>query len=259
MYITIGRDPKSNIVITGQDTVSFNHATIEYTNGSYLFIDDSSNGTLINGQRLHHSSCSLKPGDVIMLAGVCQLKWERIFNEVNGVQPQHKPVDRPTQMMNRGYNVPQQQYQSPQYQAPQPQYPAPQPQYQAPQPQYQQQPANPNPAPSSNKPAISERELNKWNWGAFLTGWLWGVFNNVYWTLVALIPIPFVALIVNIIAGVKGTRQAWENGKWKDEEFAEFAKKQHGWAIAGFIIFGGSIALAIILWSTIIAAFASIF
>ncbi len=247
MYITIGRDPKSNIVITGQDTVSFNHATIEYTGGSYLFIDDSSNGTLVNGQKLHHSSCPIRPGDVIMLAGVYQLKWERIFNEVNGGQPQHKPIDRPTQMMNNGYNIPHQHYQ-----APQPQY---QPQYQ--QPQYQPQPAPPTPA-ASNTPAVSERELNKWNWGAFLLGWLWGVFNNVYWMLIALIPIPIIALIVNIIAGIKGTRQAWDNGKWRDEEFEAFAKKQRGWAIAGFIVLGVSLLSTIILWSAIVGIIAAL-
>lgn len=238
MYITIGRDPKSNIVITGQDTVSFNHATIEYTGGSYLFIDDSSNGTLVNGQKLHHSSCPIRPGDVIMLAGVYQLKWELILNEVNGGQ-QQKPIDRPTQMMNNGYDIPQQRYQ-------------------APQPQYQPQPASPVAAASSPAPAVSERELNKWNWGAFLLGWIWGVFNNVYWTLIALIPIPLIGLIVNIIAGIKGTRQSWENGKWRDEDFAEFAKKQRGWAIAGFIILGTSILLSVLMWTTIIAVIGSI-
>lgn len=268
MYITIGRNPQSDIVITGYDVVSYDHATIEYENGNYLFIDDSSNGTYIGDERINHESRPVKPGDPVMLAGRCPLDWNLVLNKVKAMGGNiGSPVpetSRPTMP-----HVQQQPVTPPQPSNP------PQPSYTPPQnnqPQYMQshntgdkymQSHNTGDMGSSStgdavRRRFHEREINQWNWGAFLLSWIWGIFNNVYWTLIALIPIPLVGLVVSIIAGVKGTRQSWENGKWQDADIEAFQKKQKGWMIAGFIVLGVAILLPIIMWSTIINALAAI-
>ena len=264
MYITVGRNPQSDIVITGYDVVSYDHATIEYLDGKFLFIDDSSNGSLVNGRFLNHESCPINEPDSILLAGVCPLRWEQIYNHV----PNLPNAGRRTQVYaarnlagSQGQPYQPQQPQ-PAYQPQQPVQPMPlqQPVYNAPQPvapavQQPQQPVAVSNA--SQKYTMTPQSLDKWNWGAFLLSWIWGIFNNVYWTLVALIPIPLVGLIVAIIAGVKGTRQSWENGHWNEANYNEFAQKQHNWAIAGLIVLLLSFVGTIIFWSTILGLLAS--
>lgn len=238
MYITVGRNPQSNIVIRDCNVVSYDHATIEYENGQFLFIDDSSNGTIINGYRINHASRPIAPGDNIMLAGVFHLDWNLIVSKVPNFMPPSNDYDRPTvshisketELMNSGsYNSDGRNVTR----------------------------ADNNPVDLVDSEASHENmQLDKWNWGAFLLGWIWGVFNNVYWTLIALIPIPLCALIVNIIVGIKGTRQAWENGNWKVADYQRFKKKQHQWAVAGFIVLGICILLTII-YSAVVVSFLS--
>ena len=51
--ITIGRNPSSTICISEDyDIVSNDHAEIVQQGGELTFIDHSSNGTLINGQKI---------------------------------------------------------------------------------------------------------------------------------------------------------------------------------------------------------------
>ena len=58
--ITIGRNPQSTIVVDAQyTTVSGLHATIT-RNGNVLTLEDhSTNGTYINGQKIHHASATI--------------------------------------------------------------------------------------------------------------------------------------------------------------------------------------------------------
>lgn len=247
MYFTVGRNPQSNIVITGYDVVSFDHATLEYEGGQWLFIDDSSNGTMVNGQLFHHASCPIKQGDVIMLAGVCPLQWERIAALVpQAAQPQAPINSRPTQMYTPQPEPRQQAPQPQQYQ--QPQY---QPQYQPQQQQYSQPQVQPQAQHSQQQNVASnkdlERNLDKWNWGAFCLGWIWGVFNNAYLMLIGLLPIA--NLVMAIIGGIKGTRWAWEGGNWKPEDYDRFASRQKGWMIAGLIVLGLSVLSSIMVFS----------
>lgn len=233
MYFTVGRNPQSNIVITGYDVVSFDHATLEYEGGQWLFIDDSSNGSLVNGQLFHHASCPIKQGDVIMLAGVCPLPWERIQALVPQAAPQPAMNSRPTQMYTpQAEPQPQQAYQQPAYQQPQQQY---------------QQPAYQQPQPQQQKKVNLDRELDKWNWGAFCLGWIWGIFNNAYLMLIGLLPIA--NIVMAIIGGIKGTRWAWEGGHWKEEDYQRFADRQKGWMIAGLIVLGLFVLSTIMLFS----------
>ena len=133
MYITIGRNPQSDIVITGYDNVSYDHATIEYENGMFLFIDDSSNGTIVNGEKINHESRPVREGDPVLLAGSCPLEWNQVMAKVNMMSQSSAPLDMEGSRTTMLHN--QQAAQQPAYQQPVYQQPA----YQ--QPVYGQQPA----------------------------------------------------------------------------------------------------------------------
>jgi hypothetical protein len=75
-------------------------------------------------------------------------------------------------------------------------------------------------------------ELDRWNWGAFLLGWIWGIGNNTYIALLALIP--GVNLIMHFVLGFKGNQWAWRNGRWDGVE--HFKRVQRAWAKWGLIV-----------------------
>jgi hypothetical protein len=82
-------------------------------------------------------------------------------------------------------------------------------------------------------------ELDRWNWGAFLLNWIWGVGNNTFIAL--LMFVPFVGLVMPFVLGAKGSRWAWRNGRWDSVE--HFKRVQRLWAIWGVVIWLGAIAL----------------
>jgi hypothetical protein len=82
-------------------------------------------------------------------------------------------------------------------------------------------------------------EIDRWNWGAFLLNWIWGVGNNTFIALLTLIPL--VGLVMPFVLGAKGSRWAWRNGRWDSVE--HFKRVQRLWAIWGAIIWLGGIAL----------------
>lgn len=71
-----------------------------------------------------------------------------------------------------------------------------------------------------------EAELRKWNWGAFLLVWIWGLGNGVYRSFLTLVP--FYGIYEWIMLGRNGNRWAWENGSWDSVE--TFRSKQRTWA-----------------------------
>lgn len=75
--------------------------------------------------------------------------------------------------------------------------------------------------------------LNKWSWGAFGFGWIWGAGNRTYIMLLGLIP--GVNLVMAIIGGLKGNRWAYKNGDWKSVD--EYMRAQRSWETAGMIEF----------------------
>lgn len=88
----------------------------------------------------------------------------------------------------------------------------------------------------------------RFNWGAFLLTWIWGLGNRSYITLLifpvsllGLIPFVgfFITLGICIWFGIKGNTWAWQNKQWKSiEHFHEVQKK---WAVGGlitFVVFG---------------------
>src|SRR3984885_8417341 len=88
-------------------------------------------------------------------------------------------------------------------------------------------------------PEAIPAEIDRWNWGAFLLNWIWGVGNNTFIAL--LMFVPFVGLVMPFVLGAKGSRWAWRNGRW--DSVAHFKRVQRLWAIWGVVIWLGAIAL----------------
>jgi len=80
--------------------------------------------------------------------------------------------------------------------------------------------------------AVVPREIQGWNWGAFLLTWIWGLGNNVLLALLTLVP--FVGLVMWIVLGVKGSEWAWQQKRWDSVE--HFRRVQRTWAKWGVIV-----------------------
>ena len=87
-------------------------------------------------------------------------------------------------------------------------------------------------------------ELKKFNWGAFLLTWIWGLGNKTYIALLIFplfllkfIPFigPILVLAFCIWLGIKGNEFAWKNKQWRDIE--HFNKIQRRWACVGPILY----------------------
>jgi hypothetical protein len=89
--------------------------------------------------------------------------------------------------------------------------------------------------------AIVPEEVKGWSWAGFGLTWIWGVFNGVLISLLALIP--GFALIWAIVLGVKGREWAWRNKKWDSVE--HFKNTQRPWDIAGIVVFAIGVACLI--------------
>ncbi len=99
-------------------------------------------------------------------------------------------------------------------------------------------------------------EIKGWNWGGFLMTWIWGIGNNVWISLIALLGfIPWIGwiieLIMRIILGIHGNEWAWQRKKW--ESIEHFKKTQRNWMwwgvslLIAYIIF--AIALGVLMVS----------
>jgi len=80
--------------------------------------------------------------------------------------------------------------------------------------------------------AVIPREIQKWNWGAFLMTWIWGIANKTYIPL--LVAIPIVGLVVPFICGAKGNEWAWKNKRWDSIE--DFKRNQRRWIYWGIFL-----------------------
>ena len=102
---------------------------------------------------------------------------------------------------------------------------------------------------SASQPQLSEEarieaELAKWNWGAFLLTWLWGVFNGVMRSFMVLIPLYGIYEVDH--ARQERNRLAWETNRWHTID--EFHKTQRKWAIWGWVV--AVLVILIIIGST---------
>lgn len=267
--ITIGRNPESTICVDEQyDIVSNDHAEISQQGVEIVFTDHSSNGTIINGQKIQGRSVNIYRGDKIVLAGVYELRW-------SDIDPLIVPVGRPTVARNirgdihstsdgqhrfSGHSRPTENFERPQAPAPHEHVSM----YGAPP---VSEPRRSSVYTDNRSSTVQvERELGRWNWGAFYFGWFWGVFNKVYVALVQLVVTilsyavsimglgiiaPILGLInigISIWLGVKGSQMAWDNGAYRNLE--HFRSSRHNWNVAAAICFG--VCLFIILISLVL-------
>ncbi|MDR7335796.1 cytochrome c oxidase assembly factor Coa1 family protein [Roseateles asaccharophilus] len=83
-------------------------------------------------------------------------------------------------------------------------------------------------------------EIRRWNWGAFLLNWIWGIGNNVL--LALLVFVPFFGFIWMFVVGARGNEWAWRNKRW--DSVAHFQATQRRWARWGVVVCVAFIALA---------------
>lgn len=256
--IKIGRSPDSTVVIDERwDTVSNDHADIELRNEALIFVDHSSNGTIINKQKIHNREVGIYPGDNIMLAGVYELSWDLI----SGYFPQSK---RPTVTKNiraeQAEDVSRKTVQVNTANASSSKNARQTEQFNAPQQRQHSfvQTGNQTLGQETNnygkENAYSQAEidsmLEKWNWGGFLTTWLWAIAHKIYWPLL-IIPIAFIPylgqvslIVLSVYLGLYGSKMAWANGNYSD--FSAFVKSQKKWAFIGVLLFIIGIAINVI-------------
>ena len=91
-------------------------------------------------------------------------------------------------------------------------------------------------------------QVDRFNWGAFLLSWIWGIGNKTYITLIVLAMyfIPFLNIInfpLCIWFGVKGNEWALKNKHWESVE--HFDRVQRLWAKWAAIVYGAMLVLPI--------------
>ena len=107
-------------------------------------------------------------------------------------------------------------------------------------------------------PALIQKEILRWNWGAFLLGWVWALGNRLWVWLpigiaanaISLIPSPnnkailismICQAVISVVLGVKGSEWSWKSKKWGSiERFKRTQERWRKWGIvftaAGFLI-----------------------
>lgn len=207
--ISIGRNAQSTIVVDAQyNTVSGNHATISYDGVAYILQDHSTNGTYINGNRIHNASCQIRLGDHITLGTQYVVNMSEITSLLGGGRVTQRRVDAPAtarvapqaQPMNQQININVGREEHADYNQ-----------------ESERQPSN----------------LHKFNWGAFWLTWIWGVCNGVWISLLCFIP--FLGFIMQFVLGFKGNEWAWEEQK-HSKSASDFESSQSSWATAGWVI-----------------------
>ena len=263
--ITIGRDELSDIRIDNRlTTVSNKHADICQENGNLVFYDHSTNGTTINGNLIHGSSCVLKHGDKILLAGSCLLAWTEIdrffpprttkpfnpgevsdgrrtkpFNpgEVSDgrmtkpFNPGEANDGRSTKPFKHGEDDGRTMLDSGQHR-----HPA---RHDTRQDTYCSQ-------------AEIDETCDKWCWGAFLGNWVWAACHKCYWpaAVIVLCLVPYLGMVCHLALssylGLNGMRMAWATGRYKTTQALQ--ETQGKWAVGGTVIFAVSVAMNLMLF-----------
>lgn len=89
---------------------------------------------------------------------------------------------------------------------------------------------------SGHGPAsVVPREIRRWNWGAFLLNWIWGLGNRSYVAL--LVFVPLFGFVMMFILGAKGSTWAWQNRRWDSiEQFRASQRRWAWWGLAAWIV-----------------------
>ena len=230
--ITIGRNPECDLIISETFAkVSNEHADIQLANGVLTFIDHSSNGTLINGQIVHHAEKVIKQGDKIILAESYELRWgeiEKFFpslhraterfdgSQVNvgaraterfdGANVSASDGERKTERIDNPKSDEQVRGQVNEF-----------------------------------TQAEIEEITEKWHMGAFLSSWVWALANRIYWPLFIVVVslIPYIGQVASLFLctylGLNGYKLAW--AKKPEKNFKQFISSQKKWTFLGVFIF----------------------
>jgi ABC-type Fe3+ transport system permease subunit len=97
--------------------------------------------------------------------------------------------------------------------------------------------------------------VKKWNWGAFLMSWIWGLGNKTYIALLGLIP--GVNIVMAFVLGARGSEWAWKNKKWESED--QFKRVQGLWTAFGLGLFAGYIVALVIVIIALAVTFNNVF
>lgn len=74
-----------------------------------------------------------------------------------------------------------------------------------------------------------------WSWGAFLSNWLWAVFNGVWIGLLALVPVVNIAMV--FVLGFKGREWAWRAKRWDSvEHFQRVQRRWSAWSLGLILV-----------------------
>ncbi|MDE5979626.1 MAG: FHA domain-containing protein, partial [Muribaculaceae bacterium] len=268
--LTIGRAPESGIVVSDAfPRVSNNHATIALVDGRLVYNDHSSNGTIINGNLVRHEQVELTNGDQILLAGEYLLAWPVLLNMFPDLQRRTLRFDANAAVIPSDVPLPA----SP---ATPPSSSSPEERVTGIWPPEQISPAHggtfreaapgmtgreplthggtgreafiPGQGASSEAGQLNsltqsdiDDQLRKFNLGAFLGTWAWGLANRVYWPL-AIIPlslIPYVGQILSLFLctylGLNGNPLGWQHSR--GVAFPIWRRRQRVWVFIGAAVF----------------------
>jgi hypothetical protein len=81
-------------------------------------------------------------------------------------------------------------------------------------------------------------EIRRWNWGAFLLSWIWGIGNSAWLALLVFVPV--FGFVWWFVVGAKGSEWAWRARRW--ESVAQFRAVQRRWAAWGVVALLAGIA-----------------
>lgn len=244
--ITIGRNPECDLNISEAfPNVSNEHADIQMENGVLTYIDHSTNGTVINGQNIHHSKKIINQGDKIILAQTYELCWNEIekffpslYRATERFDGSQIDNNRKTELFDgaqinfaskateRLDNSSMQSFNNEK---------------------------KIERIKSSNDDSMVRGQVNeysqaeieeiieRWHTGAFLSSWLWAVSNRIYWPLLILFIslIPYIGQVASLFLctymGLNGYKLAWKNNS--DYDFKKFISSQKKWTGIGIIVF----------------------
>lgn len=95
-------------------------------------------------------------------------------------------------------------------------------------------------------------QIDRWNWGAFLLNWIWGIGNKTY--IAFLMFVPLVNIVMALMLGLKGSAWAWRNKRWDSVE--QFRAVQRKWAYWALGLYAAMIALSVGLFFAVTALMA---
>ena len=96
-------------------------------------------------------------------------------------------------------------------------------------------------------------EIDRWNWGAFLLNWIWGIGNNTFIALLMFVPL--VNVVMAFVLGAKGSAWAWRNKRWDSVD--QFRKVQRKWALWAVVVLAASISGCVAMFVGILVSMKS--